>query len=211
MSASGCWRRGAKVLDSGFSFAAVGQVHCFEDHPAKLHISNHTKDLMKGDPVWPREHNGNIRVGSANWTHTNSFCRAVQHECAAPADHTSYAVPVKDGRIDKTSILGDPRQSQLAKYLKEGMVCSVFPYWVAEAYPLVPQIFQSAANQVMQVQEGDIPFLSTHSLYIAVLSIFSVYVHIYQKGVSSTLSYYLYIGRQQTSAPYTAHVLKHSI
>ena len=45
MSASGCWRRGAKVLDSGFSEAAIGTVHCFEDHPSKLHISKHTKDL----------------------------------------------------------------------------------------------------------------------------------------------------------------------
>lgn len=142
--------------------------------------------------LWPHEHNGNIRVGSANWTHTNTFCRMVQHECAAPPDHTSYAVPVQDGKIDKASILGDPRQSQLAKYLKEGMICSVFPYWVAETYPLVLQIFQSAASQAMQVQEGDVQFLSTHSLYIAVLRS-SVYKFTpINKGVSSTLSYHLY-------------------
>ena len=35
------------------------------------------------------------------------------------------------------------------------MVCTVFPYWIEELYPLIPRIFQSAANQEQQVQEGE--------------------------------------------------------
>ena len=35
------------------------------------------------------------------------------------------------------------------------MTFTVFPYWVEEAYPQIPRIFQSAANQEQQVQEGE--------------------------------------------------------
>ena len=35
------------------------------------------------------------------------------------------------------------------------MTYTVFPFWVEDTYPQIPRIFQSAANQEQQVQEGE--------------------------------------------------------
>ena len=35
------------------------------------------------------------------------------------------------------------------------MVWEVFPHWVEEAYPWMPDVFQTAANHEQQVQEGE--------------------------------------------------------
>ena len=48
MTPSGVWTRGARVIASGFSFAAMGKLWAFEDHPIKKHISRHTVEVTKG-------------------------------------------------------------------------------------------------------------------------------------------------------------------
>ena len=70
ITASGVWIRGARINESGFSFAAIGVPYAFEDHPTKRHIAYHTIDVTKGAEF------GNydlmtIKVGAGNWTHCN--------------------------------------------------------------------------------------------------------------------------------------------
>ena len=43
------WIRGAKIVASGFSFAAMGKLYAFEDHPVKRHIAKHTVSITKSD------------------------------------------------------------------------------------------------------------------------------------------------------------------
>ena len=94
---------------------------------------------------------GTIKAGPLNWTHTNQFCRMVDHKrpCSLPG------LPVdRDNRLDKAAIQSDPKQAKLFKYLAEGTMVNVLPYWVEEQYPAVVKIFSVAANQEQQVQEG---------------------------------------------------------
>ena len=145
----GVWSRGGKIIASGFSFEAMGKLYAFEDHPTKRHIAKHTVEKTKSDQF------GNfdimeVRVGSANWTHSNMFTRMVEcrSECTDPN------IPCIDGHIDSAKILQDPRNIRLSEYIDTGVIWYVFPYWVEEAYEWMPNLFQSAGNQVEQVQEG---------------------------------------------------------
>jgi len=150
MTACGIWRRGRKVLAGGFSHPAIGTLWAFEDHPIKRRIAKHTVATTMGDEF------GNfeielVKVGQANWTHCNQFvnqvvCRAV---CSDPE------IPCTDGRIDTEAIFKDPSNVLLKDYAKQGMYHTVFPSWVEEAYPWMPDLFQTACNQEQQVQEGE--------------------------------------------------------
>ena len=145
----GVWIRGGKILASGFSFAAMGTLYAFEDHPNKQHIAKYTVEKTKSDQF------GNfdiseVRVGAANWTHSNQFTRQV--ECRSKC--TDANIPCIDGQIDSGKILQDPRNIRLSEYIEKGVIWNVFPHWVEEAYPWMPDAFQSADNQVQQIQEG---------------------------------------------------------
>ena len=72
ITASGVWLRGARVIESGFSYAAIGAPYAFEDHPKRRHIAKHTMDLTKGAEFGTFDEKA-IKVGSANWTHCNQF------------------------------------------------------------------------------------------------------------------------------------------
>jgi hypothetical protein len=148
ITSQGCVLRGKKVLPSGFSFKAIGELWAFEDHPTGA-IGKYTNEVLVGDQGFapPCE---SIKVGPANWTHTNQFVRMVQH-CAPCSDPD---IPTKDGKIDKAAIMADPKNSKMFSYINEGMLFNVIPYWIEEQYPTVPNVFQSAANQEMQVQTG---------------------------------------------------------
>ena len=61
-------------------------------------------------------------------------------------------LPCENGRLNFQRASGG---KNMANAMKEGMTWHVFPYWVEEAYPAIPLIFQSACNQEGQVQEGE--------------------------------------------------------
>lgn len=149
MTSNACILRGKKILPSGFSFKAIGELWSFEDHPVHKHIAKHTSKVLGSDPGFAPACE-DIKVGPGNWTHSNQFVRMVQH-CAPCVDSD---IPTKDGRIDKATIMSDPKNSKMFKYITEGMIYKVFPYWIEEQYPVVPTIFQAACNQEQQVQEG---------------------------------------------------------
>ena len=150
LTANGCQFRGKKVMASGFSFAAIGNLWASEENPKTNHIGKHTTSiLMSNEEFAPPT--GMVKAGPLNWTHTNQFCRMVDHRrpCSLPG------LPVdRDNRLDKSAIQSDPKQAKLFKYLSEGMVVNVLPYWVEEQYPAVVKIFSVAANQEQQLQEG---------------------------------------------------------
>ena len=43
----------------------------------------------------------------------------------------------------------------MSEYINEGMYWNTFPSWVEESYPFMPAVFQTAENQVFQIQEGE--------------------------------------------------------
>ena len=150
LSAGGCQLRGKRILASGFSYAAIGDLWASEDNPSTRAIEMHTRDiLMSNEEFAPPV--GMVKVGPLNWTHSNQFCRMVDHKrpCSTPG------LPVdRDNRLDKAAIQSDIKQSKLFAYLTQGMEFKVLPYWVEEQYPAVVKIFSVAANQEQQVQEG---------------------------------------------------------
>ena len=150
ITAIGIWRRGRKVIAGGFSHTAIGKLWAFEDHPIKRHIVKHTVAKTVGDEFGNLDI-GDVKVGQANWTHCNQFvnqvvCRAV---CSDPE------TPCVDGRINSEAIFKDPANVLLHEYAKQGMNYTVFPSWVEEEFPWMPDLFQVAANQEMQVQDGE--------------------------------------------------------
>jgi hypothetical protein len=149
MTASGVWIRGSRVIASGFSFAAMGKLWAFEDHPVTKHISKHTVEATTSVEFGNFEE-VTVKVGPANWTHCNQFVAMVvdRASCSHPD------IPCIDGRIDSDSILRDPKNIRLSQYVDEGMIYHVFPSWVEEQYAWMPNVFQSACNQEQQVQEG---------------------------------------------------------
>ena len=146
----GVWIRGAKIVASGFSFAAMGKLYAFEDHPVKRHIAKHTVSITKSDE-WGDFDIMEVRAGPGNWTHSAQFCRMVECRSKCSADS---GLPCIDGRIDSDKILNGPMNIRLSEYLRDGMHWLVFPHWVEEVYEWMPELFQSASNQEQQVQEG---------------------------------------------------------
>ena len=149
MTSSGVWIRGGKILQSGFSFAAMGQLYAFEDHPTHRYIAKHTMDVTEPEEFGDFDENEWI-VGPTNWSHSNQFALMVLKgaKCSDPN------VPCIDGHIDSAKILNDPTNSRLSEYLNDGVTAMVFPYWVETTYDWMPELFQSASNQEQQVQEG---------------------------------------------------------
>ena len=122
-----------------------------EDNPHTRHIEKHTLSITSSDSAFGSYEAGVVRVGPLNWTHSNQFVAMVMDR--TPCDYA--ALPLRDGKLDSDTILQDPKNKRLKEYIDSGMVCTVFPYWIEESYPLIPRIFQSAANQEQQVQEGE--------------------------------------------------------
>ena len=151
MTAFAAQLRGARILESGFSSQAIGKVWCVEDPPRSRHIEKHTLNVTSSDSAFGSYEAGTVRVGPLNWTHSNQFVAMVMDR--TPCDYA--ALPLRDGKLDSDTILQDPKNKILKEYIDSGMVCTVFPYWIEESYPLIPRIFQSAANQEQQVQEGE--------------------------------------------------------
>ena len=149
MTVAGVYLRGQKVLDSGMSEIARGRVWCFEDNPKTKEIEKHTRELTTADERFAQFKAGQIRVGSANWIHTNQFMCMIEDE--RPCDLST--VPKVNGCLNRELILNNDHK--IKSYLENGMVCKVFPYWVLEQYPAVGHIFQVACNQEQQVQEGE--------------------------------------------------------
>ena len=137
------------VLSRAASHAGMGTLYAFEDHPKKQHIAKHTVEVTKGGEFGNFDIMG-VKVGPANWTHCNQFVVMVADRalCSHPD------IPCIDGRIDSDTILKDPMNARLSEYIKEGMYFNVFPSWVEDQYPWMPDCFQSACNQEQQVQEG---------------------------------------------------------
>ena len=133
ITASGVWIRGGKIIASGFSYAAMGALYAFEDHPTKRHIAKHTIEVTNTDEFGKYDFM-EVRVGPANWTHCNQFVNMVVHrsKCSDPG------IPCIDGRIDSDTILKDPRNVRLSQYINEGMYWLVFPSWVEDAYNWMP-------------------------------------------------------------------------
>ena len=151
MNAAGCWLRGGRIANSGFSPQARGKVWAFEDHPQRKHIERHTLSVTNADPRFGKFQPGDVKVGPANWTHSNQFvCMVIDR---TPCDHPD--LPCRDGHIDSDALTSDPKNARLAEYIAQGMMVTVFPYWVEEQYPSIPTIFQSACNQEQQVQQGE--------------------------------------------------------
>lgn len=148
MTAGHCVLRGKKILASGFSYAAIGNLWAMEDNPTTRKIARHTDHVLSQDNGFAPG-TSEVKIGPLNWTHSNQFVRMVEHcaQCNSPD------IPVKDGRIDKLAIMADDKNKKLFSYIKEGMVFKVFPDWVEEQYPDVANIFQAACNQEQQVQE----------------------------------------------------------
>ena len=151
MNAAGCWLRGGRIANSGFSPQARGKVWAFEDHPKRKHIERHTLAVTSADPRFGKFQPGDVKVGPANWTHSNQFVCMVMDR--TPCDHPD--LPCRDGHIDSDALTSDPKNARLAEYIAQGMMVTVFPYWVEEQYPSIPTIFQSACNQEQQVQQGE--------------------------------------------------------
>ena len=151
MTPSGVWVRGERIINSGFSVIAIGRRWAFEDNPKTKHIEQHTLEVTSGDNRFATFVKGEVKVGPANWTHSNQFVCMVVDETVC--DYRG--LPCTDGRIDSGHIRKDPRNKRLDDYIKNGMIFDVFPSWVEEAYPTIPIIFQSACNQEQQVQEGE--------------------------------------------------------
>jgi hypothetical protein len=150
MTPAGVWLRGGRILASGFSFKAIGKLWAFEDHPVTRHIQKHTLKVTSGDPLFATM-NEDVKVGPANWTHSNHFvCMVVDQTLCTHRD-----IPIVDGRIDKAAIFKDPKNCRMVEFAEQGQTFHVFPYWVEEMYPLLPKVFQSACNQEQQVQEGE--------------------------------------------------------
>jgi hypothetical protein len=149
MTSRGVWLRGGKIIQSGFSFEAMGKLYAFEDHPTHRHIAKHTVDVTKSDEFGDYDEI-EWMVGPGNWSHSNQFARQVgcRSKCSDPT------IPTIDGRIDTDKILNDPMNIRLSEYLNDGVIWWVFPYWVEEVYEWMPELFQSASNQEQQVQEG---------------------------------------------------------
>ena len=150
LTANGCQLRGKRILASGFSYAAAGTLWASEENPTTNHITYHTDNTLKSNEEFAPLV-GMIKVGPLNWTHSNQFCRMIDHRrpCSLPG------LPVdRDNRIDRAVIESDPKQAKLFKYLREGTEFNVLPYWIEEQYPTVVKIFSVAANQQQQVQEG---------------------------------------------------------
>ena len=150
LTSSACCIRGHRIIESGFSFAAIGIPYAFEDDPVDQLIAKHTIAVTQG-PDFGNFELSVVRVGSANWTHSNNFMVMVKDEalCSDPK------IPCIDGHIDSNAILGDPANCRMKVYFSEGMVWNVFPAWIAKQYTFMPKIFQAADNQVAQVQEGE--------------------------------------------------------
>jgi hypothetical protein len=149
MTSRGVWLRGGKIIQSGFSFEAMGKLYAFEDHPTHRHIAKHTMSVTQSDEFADYDENEWI-VGPTNWSHSNQFARMVgsRTKCFDPN------VPCIDGHIDSDKILNDPMNIRLSEYLNDGVVALVFPFWVEVTYEWMPELFQSASNQEQQVQEG---------------------------------------------------------
>ena len=122
---NGVWLRGERVLNSAFSENARGKVWCFEDHPVKKEIEKYTMGVTSADPRFAQFKKGQIRVGPANWTHTNQFMCMIEDE----AKCSLTTVPTRNGRLNKQEIMA--RDPKIKSYLSEGMDVSVFPFWVA--------------------------------------------------------------------------------
>ena len=150
MTAKGVWVRGRRIYESGFSFDAIGRPYAFEDHPKNRHIAKNTLDVTSSAEFGNFEEEA-IRVGAANWTHSNQFCLMVEEGtvCSDPN------IPCIDGRIDTQKILGEKANVRMRQYIAEGMIWFVFPSWIEETYPWMPSLFATAANQEQQVQEGE--------------------------------------------------------
>ena len=165
ITAKGVCIRGRKVIASGFSHPAIGKLYAFEDDPTNQHIAKHTVEATQGDEF------GNfdivdVKVGTANWTHCNQFVNMV----VAGAKCSDPDIPCVDGRIDSDAIYKDPTNALLSDYVVNGMYFFVFPSWVEQVYPWMPDCFQTAANQEMQVQEGT----GFRWVYISISLLFAV-------------------------------------
>ena len=152
MTAPGCTLRGGKILQSGFSYQAMGKLWGFEDHPQTKFIEKNTIKITSSDERWHKVTPGDIRAAPTNWTHSNCFVNMVIQgvKCDDPS------IPCKDGHIDTTKIETDPKNFRLFEYAKKGMVWNIFPYWVEAQYPWIPLVYQAACNQEQQVQEGNL-------------------------------------------------------
>ena len=173
MSPAGVWLRGGKINNSGFSPLARGKVWAFEDHPIKKHIEKHTLAVTSADKRFGSYQPGDVKVGPANWTHSNQFVCMVMDR--TPCDYSG--LPCRDGHIDSDAITQDPKNVRLAEYIAQGMNVFVFPHWVEEQYPAIPRIFQSACNQEQQVQEGvglEFNYMSIILFYLFRILVFGV-------------------------------------
>jgi hypothetical protein len=140
--------RGKRMLQSGVSKNSIGIPWAFEDNPQTRYIEKYTMELTALSKEYAQVKPGEIRVGPANWTHCNHFLNMVMQE--VPCDDPQ--LPCEKGRLSKTDCRKD---AMLADIIDDGLQWQVFPWDVAESYPLVPQIFQSACNTEQQVQEGE--------------------------------------------------------
>jgi len=164
ITAVGVWLRGKRILASGFSKVAIGIVYAFEDHPIEQRIAKHTVAVTDTDEFGTFDRS-TIKVGPANWTHSNQFVNMVK--CRSKCSHPD--LPTIDGRIDSDLILKEAMNAGMSEYITDGMYFRVFPYWVERAYPWLPDCFQSASNQEQQVQEGT----GFNHVYKSVVFVFS--------------------------------------
>ena len=149
MTVAGVYLRGKKVLASGMSEISRGKMWLFEDNPKTRTFDNHTRAVTSADERFAQFLPGQVRVGPANWTHTNQFMCMIADE--RPCDDPTIAC--RNGCIQREHITSnDPK---IKSYIEKGMKCQVFPYWVLEEYPAVGHIFQVACNQEQQVQQGE--------------------------------------------------------
>ena len=101
---------------------AIGRLWAFEDHPQHKLIAKHTVAVTKDDPCFGNFDEDVVKVGPANWTHSNQFCCMDDD----PTKCDSTDITCANGRIDRLKILRDPKQKKTAEYLENVMVYQVF-------------------------------------------------------------------------------------
>ena len=72
--------------------------------------------MTSADPRFGQYEIGSVKVGPANWTHSNQFVCMVMDR--TPCDYPG--LPCRDGRIDSDAILNDPRNEKNGRVHRAG-------------------------------------------------------------------------------------------
>ena len=147
ISVGGMYERAGKLLGVGFDIKVLEEEACtIEDHPMTREIAKQAIKLYESDSRFAQLHEKDIEVGSVGGSHTIHWMAAVESE--RPCDNEKLA---HEGVINKHAwyAFDDFRLG-----CEEGINIWVIRWQIAEKWPEIPMIYQSALNARQHVGSG---------------------------------------------------------